>query len=270
MLKSIPIGQYVPGSSPLHRLDPRMKLGLIFAYIILIFFIKNFYGLLLAGCFLLFAVLLSRLPVGLVLRSVRPVLVLVAFTSIVNILYVKGDVLWHWGILTVTKQGLISAAFIGVRILFLIMGSSLLTFTTTPTALTDGIERLLRPLKVLHVPVHELAMMMTIALRFIPTLIEDTDRLISAQKARGADMDSGGPIKRIKAFVPILVPLFVSAFRRAYELSVAMECRCYHGGAGRTRMKQAHMRLVDGMGLLLFAAVVVGIVVLNIFVARVI
>ena len=264
MMKDITLGQYFPGNSILHRIDPRMKLVLTLCFIVLVFLPQNWWGLLAVGLFLVLVLGLSRLPIRLMWRSTKPVLFLVLFTSILNILYVHdGTPLWPGGF--ITTGGLQSAAFIAIRIVCLILGSSLLTYTTTPTALTDAIERLLSPLKVIRVNPHELAMMMTIALRFIPTLMEETDKIMSAQKARGADMESGGLLKRVKALIPILIPLFVSSFRRAYDLAMAMECRCYQGGTGRTRMKQLHTALRDWLALLVYLAVGAGIVLLNIY-----
>ena len=264
MLNGITIGQYFPGDSLLHRMDPRVKLILTFVYIVAVFVPQNWIGLAIAVGFLLFSVIVSRLPGKLVFKSVKPIIPLIIFTSALNIFYVdKGVHLFDWGFIHITTQGLITAAFIAVRILCLIAGSSLLTYTTTPTALTDALERLMKPLKALHLNVHELAMMMTIALRFIPTLVEETDKIMSAQKARGADMESGGLMQRAKALIPILIPLFVSSFRRAYELATAMECRCYRGGEGRTRMKQLHMQARDGISLAVTLLVVAGIFALN-------
>ena len=264
MMKDITLGQYFPGNSILHRIDPRMKLVLTLCFIGLVFLPQNWWGLLTVGLFLVLVLGLSRLPIRLMWRSTKPVLFLVLFTSILNILYVHdGTPLWPGGF--ITTGGLQSAAFIAIRIVCLILGSSLLTYTTTPTALTDAIERLLSPLKLIRVNPHELAMMMTIALRFIPTLMEETDKIMSAQKARGADMESGGLLKRVKALIPILIPLFVSSFRRAYDLAMAMECRCYQGGTGRTRMKQLHTALRDWLALLVYLAVGAGIVLLNIY-----
>ena len=239
MIKDITVGQYFPGDSLLHRLDPRMKLLLTLLFIVGVFLPQNWIGLGFAAVCLFGAIALSRLPVKLVLRSLKPVAVLVIFTAVLNVFYVSGGTpLLDWWIFHVTTRGLNTAGFIAVRILCLIAGSSLLTYTTTPTALTDAIEGVLSPLKLIRVNPHELAMMMTIALRFIPTLMEETDKITSAQKARGADLESGGLIRRMKALIPILIPLFVSSFRRAYDLAMAMECRCYQGGEGRTRMKR--------------------------------
>ena len=216
MLSGITIGQFFPGDSLLHRMDPRMKLVLTFGYIVAVFVPQNWVGLGIAIAFLFVSVALSRLPVKLIWKSVKPILPLIIFTSFINIFYVKGEVvLVDWWIIHITLQGVINSVFIAIRILCLIAGSSLLTYTTSPTSLTDALERLMKPLKALHVNVHELAMMMTIALRFIPTLIEETDKIMSAQKARGADMESGSLLQRVRALIPILIPLFVSSFRRA-------------------------------------------------------
>ena len=266
MLTDITIGQYFPGHSLLHKMDPRAKLILTFAYIVAVFVPRNWAGLSLAVAFLVMSVWLSHLPLKLIFKSLKPILPLIVFTSIINIFYVRdGLVLVDWWIIHITLQGVVTAVFIAVRILCLIAGSSLLTYTTSPTALTDALERLMKPLKFLHVNVHELAMMMTIALRFIPTLIEETDKIMSAQKARGADMESGGLMQRIKALIPILIPLFVSSFRRAYELAMAMECRCYRGGDGRTRMKQLHLAGRDTACLVVMAMLVTALILLNIF-----
>lgn len=267
MLSGITIGQFFPGDSLLHRMDPRMKLVLTFGYIVAVFVPQNWVGLGIAIAFLFVSVALSRLPVKLIWKSVKPILPLIIFTSFINIFYVKGEVvLVDWWIIHITLQGVINSVFIAIRILCLIAGSSLLTYTTSPTSLTDALERLMKPLKALHVNVHELAMMMTIALRFIPTLIEETDKIMSAQKARGADMESGSLLQRVRALIPILIPLFISAFRRAEELALAMECRCYHGGEGRTRMKQLRLGLRDLMASLVIAGCIAAIVLVNLFV----
>ncbi|MBE6778306.1 MAG: energy-coupling factor transporter transmembrane protein EcfT [Ruminococcaceae bacterium] len=264
MLTDITIGQYFPGRSLLHRLDPRMKLLLTLLYMVAVFLPRNWYGLAAAAGFLLAAVLLSRLPLRLIWRSVKPILFLVLFTSVLNIFYVTGGTtLVHWGFLRVTTQGLITAAFLSARIICLIIGSSLLTYTTTPTALTDAIEAVLRPLKIIRINAHELAMMMTIALRFIPTLMEETHKIMSAQKARGADMESGGLLRRIKALIPVIIPLFISSFRRAYDLAMAMECRCYRGGEGRTRMKRLRTAGRDWLTLTVMLALMIGLFLLN-------
>ena len=270
MLSDITIGQFFPGNSLLHRLDPRMKLALTFAYIVVIFIPQNGVGLALAAVFMAAVVWLSRLPVSLVLRSMKPVLPLILLTAVINLFYAQGEALWQWWILRITAEGIANAVFIAVRILCLIVGTSLLTYTTSPTALTDGLERLLSPLKVLRFPVHEIAMMMTIALRFIPTLIEETDKIMAAQKARGADLESGGLMQRVRALIPVVCPLFVSSFRRAYELATAMECRCYRGGEGRTRMKQFRLHARDGVCLATMVLLAAALILLNIFVPPII
>lgn len=264
MLKDITLGQYFPGNTVVHRLDPRTKIILVFLYIIALFQAQSFgsYGLLLI--FLLTAVRLSRVGAKALLRGMKPVVVILVFTGILNLFYgTTGTVLFHWGILTVTTGGVKTAFFMIARILMLISGTFLLTYTTSPILLTDGLENLMGPLKKLHVPVHELSMMMSIALRFIPTLIEETDKIMSAQKARGADFDSGTLLDKAKALVPLLVPLFVSAFRRADELATAMECRCYHGGEGRTRLRQLCYTGTDRIAIALGLAVLAAVCVLG-------
>lgn len=267
MLSEITIGQFFPGNSLIHRLDPRVKLVLTFAYIVAVFIPKNWIGLGVAVAFLVTAVLLSHIPPKLMLKGLKPVIPLLLFTAIINLFYVDGTPIVEFWIVKITWEGVFTAVFIAVRILCLIAASSLLTYTTSPTTLTDALERLMSPLRYVKVPVHEIAMMMTIALRFIPTLIEETDKIISAQKARGADMESGNLLQRAKALVPILVPLFVSSFRRAYELATAMECRCYHGGDGRTRMKQLHVAARDYVTLLTAVALIAVIVLSNVWIA---
>ena len=253
-LTDISIGQYFPGDSPVHRMDPRMKLVLTLVYVVMLFLAGNFSSLAMGIILLLVVYPLSRIPLTLILKSVKPIVPIVLFTGILNMFFVKGDPLWTLGFLSISREGLRMAALLALRILCLIAGTSVLTYTTSPIALTDGIEQLFSPLKKLGAPVHEIAMMMTITLRFIPTLIEETDKIMSAQKARGADLESGGLFQRMKALLPILIPLFVSAFRRAEELALAMECRCYHGGEGRTRMRTLRLGTVDVLAALLVAA----------------
>lgn len=266
MLKDITIGQFFPGDSLLHRLDPRVKIVLTVAYIAAVFVPKSWAGLALAAAFSVFVIALSKLPPSLILKSLKPIVPIVLFTAILSALYVQGgEPLFSWWIVTITPKGLKNAVFLTVRILCLIAGSSLLTYTTGPTTLTDALERLMKPLKALRVPVHDLAMMMTIALRFIPTLIEETDKIMSAQKARGADLESGNLMQRIRALMPIMIPLFASSFRRAYELATAMECRCYNGGDGRTRMTSLHMAARDYLALAVMAALVTAMIVMNVF-----
>ena len=237
MLKDITIGQYFPGNSVVHRLDPRFKIIITGVYIAMLFCTSRFWGLLLGFVFLILEFLLSKIPIKLMLKSLKPILPIILFTSILNLFFIDGVALVSIWKIKITDEGLRTTGVMIARIICLICGSSLLTYTTSPITLTDAIEQLLSPLKKLHMPVHELAMMMTIALRFIPTLIEETDKIMSAQKARGADLESGGLVQRAKALIPILIPLFVSAFRRAEELALAMECRCYQGGEGRTKLK---------------------------------
>lgn len=238
MLKDITIGQYFPGKSIIHRLDPRFKIIITAVFITMLFCADNFLGLAVGVSFLFISFILSEIPLKLMMKSLKPIIPIIIFTTILNLFFLEGVTFIKLGPIRITYEGLETSAFMIIRIIALIMGSSLLTYTTSPITLTDAIERLLSPLRVIKLPVHELAMMMTIALRFIPTLIEETDKIMSAQKARGADMESGGLIQRAKALTPILIPLFVSAFRRAEELALAMECRCYRGGDGRTRLKQ--------------------------------
>lgn len=262
MLKDITLGQFFPGNSVIHRLDPRTKLLLLIMYIVALFCAESWisYGLVLG--FLVLAIGISTIPVKSVLKGMKPLVVLVIFTGLLNLFFTDGQtVLVSFWRITITYEGLVRAIFMMMRILMLITGTFLLTYTTSPIALTDALESLLSPLKVIRVPVHEISMMMCIALRFIPTLIEETDKIISAQKARGADFESGNLMKRVKALVPILVPLFISAFRRADELATAMECRCYQGGTGRTKMKLLRYKRRDLLaflfGVLLIAAVLV-------------
>ena len=263
MIRDITIGQYFPGKSAIHKMDPRIKILLSILYIVMLFVADNMWGLLLGVLFGFAAYLISRIPLSMIWKSMKPVVPIVIFTAVLNLFYTPGEVLVTFWIFKITKEGVFTAFFMVLRITMLIMGTFLLTYTTSPIALTDGLETLLSPLKKLHVPVHELAMMMSIALRFIPTLIEETDKIMSAQKARGADFESGKLMERAKALIPILVPLFISAFRRADELAMAMECRCYHGGEGRTRMKQMKLHGRDLISGVATAAVFAGVILLN-------
>ena len=266
-MKNISLGQYYPARSPIHALDARMKVILTVLYIVCTFLCKNVWSFaaLAASAFVL--ILISRVPLRIVLRSIRPLVFIMLFTALINLFLTKGDtLLWGWGWLQIYKEGVYGAAFMMLRILVLVIGTCiLLTYTTTPIALTDGLESLLAPLRVIKVPVHEFAMMMTIALRFIPTLAEETTKIMNAQKARGVDFSHGGLIRRAKALVPILIPLFVSSFRRADELATAMECRCYRGGKGRTKMTVPHLHLWDFVMLLLMAGFGAGLVLLNLY-----
>ena len=239
MLRDITIGQHFPGNSLVHRFDPRLKLVLTIAYIVLLFAASNPLGLALSILFLAAMYKVAKIPGKMILKSLKPILPIVIFTAVLNLFFVsgEGEPLVHIWFLTIYAEGVRYAVLMAVRVMALIAGTSLLTYTTSPIVLTDAIERLLKPLGKLHFPVHELAMMMSIALRFIPTLIEETDKIMNAQKARGAQLDTGKMTDRVKALVPVLIPLFISAFRRADELAMAMECRCYRGGDGRTRLK---------------------------------
>ena len=238
MIRDITIGQYYPAKSILHRLDPRVKLVSTLLYLISLFLFKSIPGYIVATVFLGTVIYLSRVPLGHIVKGLKPIIMLLMITVLFNLFLTRdGEVLVHAWIFTITEGGLRTAVYMAIRLVYLIIGSSLMTFTTTPNALTDGIEDLLHPLNKIHVPVHEVAMMMSIALRFIPILLEETDKIMKAQIARGADLESGNIIKRTKSMVPILVPLFISAFRRANDLAMAMEARCYRGGEGRTKMK---------------------------------
>ena len=239
MLRDITIGQHFPGDSLVHKFDPRMKLVLTIVYIILLFAASNPLGLTLSLVFLVAMYGVAKIPFKLITKSLKPILPIILFTAVLNLFFVsgEGEPLVHFWVLNIYAEGLRYAILMAVRVMALIAGTSLLTYTTSPIVLTDAIEQLLKPLGRLHFPVHELAMMMSIALRFIPTLIEETDKIMNAQKARGAQLDTGKMLDRVKALVPVLIPLFISAFRRADELAMAMECRCYRGGDGRTRLK---------------------------------
>lgn len=261
MLKDITLGQFFPGNSPVHKMDPRAKLMMLVVYIVALFVAVSWISYAVMLAFLVTVIAISKIPVKNLLRGMKPMVMILAFTAILNIFFTEGKtVLVEFWVIKITMEGLVRAFFMMIRILMLITGTFLLTYTTSPIALTDGLESLLNPLKVIKVPVHELSMMMCIALRFIPTLIEETDKIMSAQKARGADFETGNLMQRVKALVPILVPLFISAFRRADELATAMECRCYHGGEGRTKMKMLRYARRDfvayGIGVILLAGII--------------
>lgn len=246
MLKDITLGQYFPGSSPIHKMDARVKIIWTLFYIVLLFLVPNLWGMLAFFIFTVSAIALTKINVKFIFKGLKPILLLMVFTSLINVFMSGGEqVLFSWWIFTATKEGLMVAVKMVLRLIFLVTCTSLLTLTTSPIMLTDGIERLLSPFKKIGVPAHEIAMMMTIALRFIPTILEETDKILKAQSSRGADFETGGILKRIKALIPVLIPLFVSAFRRADDLAVAMECRCYQGGEGRTRLKQMKITKVD-------------------------
>lgn len=259
MFREITIGQYIPGESTIHKLDPRTKIIASMAFIVALFVVAGFAGYITLTIITIALIMLSRLSARYVLRGLKPLYFILTFTIFLNFFLTPGDAIWSWWFLRLTKEGIRLGVFMGWRLLLLVLTTSLLTLTTSPIALTDGIERLLNPFRTLGVPAHELAMMMTIALRFIPTLLEETDKIMKAQMARGADFDTGNIIQRARGMIPLLVPLFISAFRRADELAVAMEARCYRGGEGRTRLKQLKFESRDSMAfglvslLLLFA-----------------
>ena len=263
MLKDITLGQYFPGNSVIHRLDPRTKLIMLVVYIVALFMAVSWVSYGLMAAFLVFVIKISTIPPKSIIRGMKPLVMILVFTGVLNLFFTggEGEPLVDIWVIKVYEEGLFRAIFMVIRILLLISGTFLLTYTTSPISLTDGLESLMNPLKAIKVPVHELSMMMCIALRFIPTLIEETDKIMSAQKARGADFETGSLMDKAKALVPILVPLFISAFRRADELATAMECRCYQGGEGRTKMKLLRYNLWDfkafGVGVVLLAAVIV-------------
>lgn len=261
MIRDITLGQYYPGSSPIHRLDARTKIIVTLFYIIELFIVNNFWGFLIAAAALFSVIAVSKVPVKFIFRGLSAVFLIIAFTVIVNMFMVDGRILWQWRFLKITYEGMIRAAFMAVRLVLLIIGSSMMTLTTKPIELTDGIEKLLYPFSKIGLPSHEIALMMTIALRFIPTLMEETDKIIKAQEARGADFESGNLLQRAKSLIPILIPLFVSSFRIAQELALAMEARCYHGGSGRTRMNEIRFSKRDAVAAvlaMLFLAAVIG------------
>jgi len=258
MLKDITLGQYLPGNTVVHKLDPRCKIILTILYIAIIFCVSSPVWYVIPLAYVLLATRLSGLKAKNLLRSIKPLRFLLILTFVLNLFFSTGETIWlHWGILKITQEGFVTAVHFAMRLVFLVAGTSLLTLTTSPIALSDGIELLLKPLKVIRFPAHELAMMMTIALRFIPTLIEEADKIMKAQMARGADFESGNLLKRAKAMIPLLVPLFVSAFRRAGDLAMAMEARCYHGGEGRTRLRVLKYTMADLWALLITAAALV-------------
>ena len=263
MLKDVTLGQFFPGSTPIHKLDPRTKLVLVIVYIVALFLAKWFVSYVVVAAFLAMVIAMSRIRLKVVLKNLKPLLFIILLTAVLNLFYGQGEPIAQFWIFKITKSGLENAIFMVLRISLLVAGTFMLTYTTSPISLTDGLESLLSPLKKLHAPVHELSMMMSIALRFIPTLIEETDKIMSAQKARGADFESGNLLSRAKAMVPILVPLFISAFRRADELATAMECRCYHGGEGRTKLSELHYQTRDWVAYLTGAALLAVMIVLR-------
>lgn len=270
MIRDVTLGQFFPGKSIMHKLDARVKLILLITYIVLIFCSFNFASLAFIAVSIIAIILLSGVPVKMYLKSLKVIIFIVVITSLLNMFYGTGEPIFQLGFLKITMSGIYRSIFVTVRIICLILISSCLTFTTSPTDLTDAIERLMKPLKVFHIKVHEIAMMMTIALRFVPTLLEETDKIMAAQKSRGANMGSGNIINKIKSFIPVLVPLFVSAFRRAFDLAMAMECRCYQGGDGRTRMKIMKIKKLDVISIVISIIVIIGVVLWNIFLPSVV
>ncbi|MBQ6129826.1 MAG: energy-coupling factor transporter transmembrane protein EcfT [Lachnospiraceae bacterium] len=260
MIRDITLGQYYPADSALHRLDPRVKLIGTLIYVVSLFLFQSFTGYLVASIFLVSLIIMSHVPLSFMLKGLRAIMILLVFTAVINTFLTPGRPLVEFGRFSITIEGVRLAAFMVIRLVFLIVGSSLLTLTTTPSDLTDGLEKGLSFLKVFKVPVSEIAMMMSIALTFIPVLLEETDRIIKAQQARGADFDSGNIIRRVKALVPILVPLFVSAFRRANELALAMESRCYRGGQGRTKLHPLRYKKADIIAYLTLLVYIVAVV----------
>lgn len=261
MIRDITIGQYFAGNSVIHRLDPRVKIIATLLFIIELFIVDNFIGFAIAAVCLGTVIVVSGVPFSFIVRGLKPIIIILLFTFTLNMFMIDGRVLWQWGFLRITAEGLRTAVFMAVRLILLIIGSSMLTLCTRPLSLTDGIERLLSPFKRIGVPAHEIAMMMTIALRFIPTLLEETDKIMKAQQARGADFETGNLIQRAKSLIPILVPLFVSAFRIAQELAMAMEARCYRGGENRTRMNEMKLKRRDYVAFALLALFLAAIII---------
>ncbi|NLY08349.1 MAG: energy-coupling factor transporter transmembrane protein EcfT [Tissierellia bacterium] len=260
MLKDITIGQYFPGTTLVHKLDPRVKITIAIMFIISLFFVDKFIVFLLPFAYVITTIVVSRLPIKIILKGIKPLRWIILITFIINVIFTKGEPLFQIGSFVVSKNGVVEASFLAIRLLLLIMGASLLTLTTSPISLTDGIESLFNPLAKIGFPAHELAMMMTIALRFIPTLLEETDKIMKAQTARGADFESGNIVKRAMNLVPLLVPLFINAFRRADDLAVAMEARCYRGAEGRTKLHELNMEKSDyivlAIGFLFFGLII--------------
>ena len=264
MMKDITLGQYFPGDTVIHRLDPRTKILVMIAYIAITFCVQNFWGYLVLAAFIAVSVALSKIPPVFVIKGLKPIMLFIVITGLFNLFLTGGDVIWQAGALKITREGVRFAAFMVLRLTFLILGTSLLTLTTAPISLTDGMYRLLKPFSKIGLPAHQLSMMMSIALRFIPTLMEETDKIMKAQAARGADFENGSLIQRAKAMIPILVPLFISAFRRADDLATAMECRCYSGGNGRTSLHELRLKRRDALAALSAVIMLAAVIALNI------
>ncbi|MBR5586721.1 MAG: energy-coupling factor transporter transmembrane protein EcfT [Clostridia bacterium] len=261
MIKDITLGQYLPGNSPVHRMDPRTKIVIIFAYIIVLFTVKNPVGYAVCTLFPMVVCALAKIPFKMIAKSLKPLLFFIIFTAVINLFLTNGEIVFSFWVFKITKEGIVLTVKMALRLILLVAGTSILTYTTSPIVLTDGIEKLLSPLSKIGVPAHEIAMMMTIALRFIPTIIDETDKIMKAQSARGSDFESGNLIRRAKALIPILVPLFISAFKRADDLAVAMECRCYHGGKNRTKLKTIKMTGLDLVAVLVSTAVFAAVLI---------
>ena len=266
MIRDITLGQYYASDSWIHKLDPRTKILATLGFIVALFLVKSFWGFLLCAAFLAVEVAVSKVPLSFILRGLKPILMILALTFAINVFMINGTVIWRWGILKITVEGIRTAVFMGIRLILLIISSSLLTLTTKPITLTDGLEKLMSPLSKIGVPSHEIAMMLSIALRFIPTLLQETDKIMKAQQARGADFESGGLIHRAKSLIPIIVPLFVSAFHIAMDLAMAMEARCYRGGKGRTRMNEIRFGKRDALAALFLLLLFAGVILIRIFV----
>lgn len=269
-MNNITFGQYLPGDSLLHKMDPRMKIVLLLLLMISNFIGKNFITLALVAVATVMLVILSQINLKIILKGIKPIVLIVVITALLNLFYGTGEPLAEFGFLKITQAGIYSSIFMSMRVIFLVVQGLMLTYTTTPTSLTDAMESLMKPLKYLRVDVHAIAMTMTIALRFIPTLLEEVQKITAAQKSRGADMENGSLIKRAKAIVPVLIPLFVSAFRRANELADAMECRCYRGGDGRTKMNVMHLNTRDYVSLAVVLVYFAAIIVIKIFVKNIV
>lgn len=267
---NVTVGQYFPGNSLLHKMDARMKIVLIIILMVSIFICKNYVSLAIAVAVTLFLVAVSKISFKVILKGIKPIFIIVIFTTLLNLFYGSGDPIAKFWIFRITADGIHSAVFMALRIILLVVQGLMLTYTTTPTALTDAIESLMKPLKLFKVDIHSIAMTMTIALRFIPTLVEEVEKIMAAQKSRGADMESGGFIQRAKAIVPVLIPLFVSSFRRANELADAMECRCYRGGDGRTKMKVMHLQARDYIALTAVMVYLAGIITIRVLMSNII
>ena len=269
MFRDITIGQYYPSGSVLHRLDPRVKLLGVLVYVAMLFVVNNICGLIFPAAILAVLIIISKVPLSYILRGMKMLVFLIIFAVFFNLFFTEGEhMIWKWWIFKFSYEGILKAVFFTVRLMFVVVGASMLTYTTTPTTLTNGMEKVMSPLRVIHFPAHEIAMMMSIALRFIPILSEEVNKIIKAQLARGADFESGGIIKKAKGMIPILIPLFVSAFRRASDLATAMESRCYHGGDGRTKMYPLKYVTADKVSYILILVVLLVTIAMRVLMDR--